>query len=37
MEKEKPSVPLDESSECDLPSSDEKEEDNQDEGEHRAA
>lgn len=36
MEKEKPSIPLDESSEYDLPSSDEKE-DNQDEGEHRAA
>ncbi|QAT44334.1 helix-turn-helix domain-containing protein [Bacillus subtilis] len=37
MEEEKPSVPLDESSEYDLPSNDEKEEDNQDEGEHGAA
>ncbi|MEC1583686.1 hypothetical protein P9D48_20755 [Bacillus subtilis] len=36
-EEEKPSVPLDESSEYDLPSNDEKEEDNQDEGEHGAA
>ncbi|MGG7222879.1 helix-turn-helix domain-containing protein [Bacillus sp. ATD] len=34
---EKPSVPLDESSEYDLPSNDEKAEDNQDEGEHGAA
>ncbi|MBO3796751.1 hypothetical protein [Bacillus subtilis] len=37
MEEEKPSVPLDESSEYDLPSNDQKEEDNQDEGEHGAA
>ncbi|QBJ80738.1 helix-turn-helix domain-containing protein [Bacillus subtilis] len=37
MEEEKPSVPLDESSEFDLPSNEEKEEDNQDEGEHGAA
>ncbi|MCY7766699.1 hypothetical protein [Bacillus inaquosorum] len=37
MEEEKSSVPLDESSEYDLPSNDEKEEDNQDEGEHGAA
>ncbi|OTQ85115.1 hypothetical protein BG31_15425 [Bacillus subtilis subsp. subtilis] len=37
MEEEKPSVPLDDSNEYDLPSNDEKEEDNQDEGEHGAA
>ncbi|MCY8134614.1 hypothetical protein MOC76_12600 [Bacillus spizizenii] len=37
MEEEKPSVPLDDSSEYDLPSNEEKEEDNHDEGEHGAA
>ncbi|MCY8857109.1 hypothetical protein [Bacillus atrophaeus] len=37
MEKDAPPVPLDESKEADTSSKDEKEEDNQDEGEHRAA